>query len=86
MNQFKIFILAFCMGIINLMNAQEIKVPQSIPVDHPRLLTHGDEGRTFLEKKLAADARTQKVYETSYGLRNQCPMEQSSLHGWIRSG
>lgn len=63
MNPFKIVILTFCIGIINIINAQEIKVPQSIPVDHPRLLTHGDEGRTFLEKKLAADARTQKVYE-----------------------
>lgn len=44
-------------------SAQEIKVPVSISTEHPRLLTHGDEGRKVLQQTLATNADAKKIYD-----------------------
>jgi|GEM_PF-64012 len=63
MNPIKIFVLTLCLSFIVIVRAQEIKVPAVIPTEHPRLLTHGDEGRSDLQQKLSTDPNAKRAYD-----------------------
>ncbi|MFL9482926.1 six-hairpin glycosidase [Chitinophagaceae bacterium LWZ2-11] len=56
-----LFVTCACLGNINLF-AQEIKVPDNLPTEHPRLLTHGNDGKIKLQRTVADNADIKKIY------------------------
>jgi len=63
MNLIKIFLLTISLGSITLAGAQEIRVPAVISTEHPKLLIHGTESRSELQKKLASEPGAKKAYD-----------------------